>query len=95
MAVCIVMEFAGMNARQYEAVMDVLELRGVNPAWPNGIISHVVGFTNHGAYVVDVWQSRQIFDAFLENRLRPAFEVVGGLPEPRVITFDVYKSYVA
>ena len=95
MAVCIVMEFAGMNARQYEALMDVLELRGVNPAWPKGIISHVVGFTNHGAYVVDVWQSQQIFDAFLENRLRPAFEVVGGLPEPRVITFDVYKSYVA
>jgi hypothetical protein len=55
----------------------------------------VVGFTDHGAYVVDVWQSRQIFDAFLENRLRPAFEVFGGLPEPRVITFDVYKSYVA
>ena len=95
MAVCIVMEFAGMDVRQYEALMDVLELRGVNPAWPKGIISHVVGFTNHGAYVVDVWQSLQIFDAFLENRLRPAFEVVGGLPEPRVITFDVYKSYVA
>ena len=46
MAVCIVMEFAGMNARQYEALMDVLELRGVNPAWPEGIISHVVGFTD-------------------------------------------------
>ena len=56
--------------------MDVLELRGVNPAWPNGIISHVVGFTHHGAYVVDVWQSLQIFDAFLENRLKPAFEIV-------------------
>jgi hypothetical protein len=55
----------------------------------------VVGFTKQGAYVVDVWQSLQIFDAFLENWLRPAFEVVGGLPEPRVITFDVYKSYVA
>ena len=95
MAVCIVMEFVGMNADQYEAVMNVLELRGLNPAWPKGLISHVVGFTDQGAYVVDVWQSRQIFDAFLKNRLRPAFEVVGGLPEPRVITFDVYKSYVA
>jgi hypothetical protein len=42
------MEFAGMNARQYEALMDVLELRGVNPAWPDGIISHVVGFTKQG-----------------------------------------------
>ena len=95
MAVCIVMEFPGMNAEQYEALMNVLELRGVNPAWPKGLINHVVGFTSDGAYVVNVWQSQQIFDAFLENRLKPAFEVVGGLPEPRVITFDVYKSYVA
>ena len=33
MAVCTVMEFAGMDAPQYEALMDVLELGGVNPAW--------------------------------------------------------------
>ena len=63
-AVCIVME-------QYEALMNVLELRGVNPAWPNGIISHVVGFTNHGTYVVDVWQSRRPSMLFSRTRLRP------------------------
>lgn len=95
MAVCIVMEFPGMNADQYEALMNVLELRGINPAWPQGVISHVVGFTSEGAYVVDVWQSQQVFNDFVEKRLRPALQVVGGLPEPRVITFDVYKSYAA
>ena len=51
--------------------MNVLELRGVNPAWPNGIISHVVGFTNHGTYVVDVWQSRRPSMLFSRTRLRP------------------------
>ena len=44
MAVCIIMEFAGMNAERYEALMNQLRLRGVNPAFPHGVISNVVGF---------------------------------------------------
>jgi quinol monooxygenase YgiN len=46
-------------------------------------------------YVIDVWESQQDFDAFLESRLMPAFEAVGGLPQPQVTTFDVYNSYTA
>jgi hypothetical protein len=94
-ATCIVMEFAGMNAGQYEAVMDELGLRSETSSWPNGIISHTAGFTSDGMFVVDVWNSQQNFDAFVQNRLRPAFEAVGGMPQPRVITFDVYNSYIA
>jgi hypothetical protein len=89
------MEFDGMNAGQYEAVMDELGLRSETPSWPNGIISHTAGFTSDGMYVVDVWNSQQNFDAFVQNRLRPAFNAVGDLPQPRVITFDVYNSYTA
>jgi hypothetical protein len=40
-----------------------------NPDWPSGIISHVAGFTSDGMYVIDVWESQQDFDAFL-NRSR-------------------------
>ena len=93
MAVCIIMEFAGMNAERYEALMNQLRLRGVNPAFPNGVVSNVVGFTGDSAFVVNVWDSKQLFEDFLANRLTPALEAVGGLPQPRVTTFDVYKSY--
>jgi hypothetical protein len=95
MAVCIIMNFAGMNVEQYEELMNQLRLRGVNPAFPNGIISNVVGFTTHGAHVVNVWNNKQLFEDFLENRLTPALGAVGRLPQPRVTTFDVYKSYTA
>jgi hypothetical protein len=95
MAVCLVMQFAGMDAGQYEEVMEELGLRGANPDWPSGIISHVAGFTNDGMYVVDVWESQQDFDAFVESRLTPAFEAVGGLPQPQVTTFNVHNSYAA
>ena len=93
MAVCIIMEFARLNAERYEALMNQLRLRGVNPAFPNGVVSNVVGFTGDSAFVVNVWDSKQLFEDFRVNRLTPALEAVGGLPQPRVTTFDVYKSY--
>ena len=95
MAVCIIMEFAGMNAERYEALMNQLRLRGVNPAFPNGVVSNVVGFTRDGAYVVNVLGLEALFEDFLLNRLTPALGAVGGLPQPRVTTFEVYKSYTA
>lgn len=93
MAICIIMEYAGMNAERYEALMKQLRLRGVNPAFPNGVISNVVGFAGDSGFVVNVWDSKQLFEDFLANRLTPALEAVGGLSQPRVTTFDVYKSY--
>jgi hypothetical protein len=89
------MEYVGMNAERYEALMNQLRLRGVNPAFPNGVVSNVVGFTGDSAFVVNVWNSKQLFEDFLANRLTPALGAVGGLPRPRVTAFDVYKSYTA
>ena len=95
MAMCLIMQFAGVDAATYEAVMKELGLRGTDPDWPSGMMSHVAGFTSHGMYVVDVWKSQADFDAFVESRLQPAFEAVGGLPMPQVTTFDVHNSYTA
>ena len=95
MAMCLIMQFAGVNAATYEAVMKELGLRGANPDWPSGMMSHVAGFTSDGMYVVDVWKSQADFDAFVESRLQPAFEAVDGLPMPQVTTFDVHNSYTA
>jgi hypothetical protein len=73
--------------------MEELGLRGANPDWPSGTISHVAGFDGDGMYVVDVSESQEDFDAFVESRLQPAFEAVGGILEPQVTTFDVHNSY--
>ena len=95
MAVCLIMQFTGVDAGKYEEVMEELGLRGANPDWPSSIISHVAGFDSDGMYVVDTWESQEDFDAFAESRLQPAFEAVGGLPQPQVNTFDVHNSYTA
>ena len=93
MAVCLVMQFTGVDAAKYEAVMKELGLQSANANWPKGIISHVAGFDSDGMYVVDVWESQRDFDEFADSRLKPAFEAVGGLPMPRVTAFNVHYSY--
>jgi hypothetical protein len=50
MAMCLIMQFAGVNAATYEAVMKELGLRGANPDWPSGMMSHVAGFTSDGMW---------------------------------------------
>jgi hypothetical protein len=87
------MHFAGVDVGTYEEVMEELGLIGDEPDWPPGIISHIAGFTGDGMYVVDVWESQEDFDAFVQSRLTPAFKAVGGLPQPQVTTFEVHNSY--
>jgi hypothetical protein len=89
------MQFAGMDTSKYDGVMDKLGLSSANPNWPKGIVSHVAGRTSDGLCVVDVWDSQQNFDAFMTSRLKPAFDAVGGLPQPRVTSFQVHNSYNA
>ena len=74
--------------------IDQLAREGL-PTFPKGIINNVVGFTTHGAHLVNVWSNKQLFEDFLANRLTPALGAVGGLPLPQVTTFDVYKNYAA
>ena len=92
MAVCLVMQFAGVDSKKYDAVMEKLGLTG-NSNWPKGITSHVAGNTSDGFCVVDVWESQQDFDAFMQSRLKTALDTVGGFPQPSITTFEVYNSY--
>ncbi len=96
MAVGLIMRFAGVGSDKYEAIMEELELpfddTGGN--WPEGIISHAAGSTPDGGWtVVDVWESQEAFNQFLASRLGPAFEKVGGMPQPEVTPFQVHNTY--
>jgi hypothetical protein len=46
---------------------------------PEGLILHSAGQGEQGFYVYDVWESREDFERFMEERLGPAMaEVMGG-----------------
>ena len=94
MAVGFILEFAGIGPEKYEAIMKELGLKvGSNGGWPEGIISHAAGKTASGMCVVDIWESEAHFGKFQETRLGPAFAKVGGMPEPKVTTFQVANRF--
>jgi hypothetical protein len=51
----------------------VTEEMGVIDDPPEGLIVHVTIVRDGAAEAVDVWESRQQFDSFVEQRLMPAF----------------------
>jgi hypothetical protein len=97
MAVGFVMQFSDVGIDGYNDAMRNLELespgvKDVKNDWPAGIISHVAGATERGWCVVDVWESQEKFDAFMQGRLGPAMGRAG-LPEPQVTAFEVYNRH--
>jgi hypothetical protein len=93
MAIGFVMQFSDVGIDSYNNVMKHLELEspgvsGVENDWPAGIVSHTAGATEQGWCVVDIWDSQEQFDAFMQSRLGPAMGKAG-LPEPQVTPFEV------
>ena len=61
---------------------------------PEGLIMHSAGQGEQGYYVYDVWESREAFERFMEEKLGPAMaEVMGGPPPeggaPQFFPIDV------
>jgi hypothetical protein len=61
---------------------------------PEGLIVHSAGQGDQGYYVYDIWESREAFERFMEQKLGPALaEVMGGPPPasgaPQYFPIDV------
>lgn len=95
MAVCLVMNFAGIDAKKYDALLEHMRKSGSGPEDAPGFISHVVGFMGDNCHVVDLWESQADFERFVEERLRPAFDKLGVSAEARVNGFEVHNTMKA
>src|SRR5947209_3756900 len=61
---------------------------------PEGLIVHSAGQGGQGYYVYDIWESREAFERFMQEKLGPAIaEVMGGPPPeggaPQYFPIDV------
>ena len=74
MAVAVFMHFPGLRREQYDRLMADLRL-DADP--PPGEILHVAADAEDGINVVDLWQTREAAESFVEHRLRPALQVRG------------------
>jgi len=74
MAVGLRLKFEGGTQEQYDAVHSQMDVDGDPPA---GLIFHSAGPIEGGWGVIDIWESRQAFDAFVDSRLQPAARELG------------------
>ena len=83
MALAFVMEFPGTTQEQYDKVLEILQLGGKSPP---GQIFHVAGPIEGSWCVVDVWESQEAFDRFLQEKLGRAMQEAGvPPPQPKVV----------
>lgn len=92
MAVSIRIKFPGLTQEQFDQLQRQVDPDS-NP--PAELLFHASGPMMGGWGVQDFWESREAFDRFLEERIRPALEASGvQLHEPPEIKeFQVYEHF--
>jgi hypothetical protein len=92
MAVAVEMNFRGATIEQYDEIIGKM---GLTPggATPSGAISHWVAKTDDGMRVVDVWESREAFDAYANEKIFP-LSAEAGITDPPETTFYDVHSYL-
>lgn len=91
MAVMAMFRSARVDRAQYDAIMRELDLHDT-PA--QGGLTHACAFDDKGICVVDVWESRKDFEAFLTDRLLPVFAKLKIEVEPPTV-LDTYGLRVS
>jgi hypothetical protein len=87
MSVCLIVDVPGGTMEQYDAVLEGLG----EPKLGDGQIAHMGGPTEAGFCVVDVWESRDDFDRFMQERLGAQLQAAG-VPQPNVTQFEIQNS---
>jgi hypothetical protein len=81
MATVMLMHWPEVTKEQYEAVRREVNWEG---EVPQGAKFHVAWFGDDGFRVLDVWDSRPQFEAFVQQRLMPGVQRVGVDGQPRI-----------
>ena len=85
----------GFSTDQYDAVNEKAQISS-DP--PEGLIHHTLGGADGSYVILDVWESRDAFESFRNDRLNPTLEEIVGseafaqMPEPQREFFEVHST---
>jgi hypothetical protein len=68
------LDVTGLTPEEYRAVLDEM---GVETRPAAGIFLHLTTTTDFGYRIVEIWDSKEGFEEFLEKRLGPASKAIG------------------
>ena len=83
----------GIGTNMYDGVQAAMGIRD-NP--PDGLVFHWAGEVDGKWTITDVWESREAYERFREERLFPAIKQVSGMdpetgPQPTISEFAVHN----
>ena len=81
MAVVMKMRWEGVQPAQYDEARKAVDWE---TQVPEGAIHHVAWFTDGGVNVIDIWETEDDFNRFVEDRLMPGVQQVGIEGQPDV-----------
>jgi hypothetical protein len=95
MAVAMLLTGEAVTKESYEAL--TRQMFGSYPMRtadsPDGLILHTAGPTPEGWYVYDIWESKEHFERFLQQKLGPAVQELvgddGARPEPQFYEIEI------
>lgn len=88
MAVVVVVEIPGMTQAQSDAMLRDSDLAGKSPP---GQLVHAEGTDEGGRFrAVDIWESMDAFQAFLQQRILPEYERQDVTGRPQITTFEAH-----
>ena len=90
MATVMLMRWEGVTPDQYEAAR--AKVRWEEDV-PQGAQFHVAGFDGGALRVLDIWDSREDFERFVEQRLMPGVREVGIEGDPDVLYYPVHAVF--
>jgi hypothetical protein len=94
MAIAVEFNFPGATAEQYDAAIKAIGHGATGTPHAGGALFHWATVTSDGVRVVDVWDSREQFDRFAEERVVPAAQKAG-LPAPEIQFSDIHNYLTA
>ena len=92
MTVGVQIDFKGATLEQYDQAIERMGLLPGGPSMPRELF-HWVTKTDDGFRVIDVWESREAFEQFLEGKLRLVAPDVGVDFPPEIQYFEVHNYF--
>lgn len=90
MPIAVIMDFPGATVEQYDQVIEKMGFTPGGPGEPGGI-SHWIAATENGLRITDVWQTREQFDTFSQEKIGPLSAEAGFPGPPEVTIYEVHN----
>jgi len=95
MAVAVVLDFkGGTTLAQYDQVIEKMGFTREGAGAP-GSLFHWVTATADGIRVTDVWETREHFESFAQEKIGPFTQEVGFAGPPEMTFFEVHNYLTA